>query len=57
MLTGRAIARIMQGISSPAYPATTWGRNTMWGRYMDTDFEVLLKAANRELVWYVNNKL
>lgn len=57
MLTGRAIARIMQGISSPAYPATTWGRNTLWGRYMDTDFEVLLKAANRELVWYVNNKL
>ena len=57
MLTGRAIARIMQGISSPAYPAYNWARNTMWARYMDTDFEVLLKAANREMVWFLTNKM
>ena len=56
LLTGRAIARIMQGISSPAYPASTWARNTMWERYMDTDFEFLLKAANREMIWYLTNK-
>ncbi|KAJ8973797.1 hypothetical protein NQ317_002798 [Molorchus minor] len=25
--TGRAVARILQGIQSPNYPATIWGRN------------------------------
>ncbi|QDZ17731.1 ATP-dependent DNA helicase [Chloropicon primus] len=56
MLTGRAIARIMQALSSPAFPASTWRRSTMWGRYMGTDFEELVKAANRELVWYKTRK-
>jgi len=56
LLTGRAIARIMQGVSSPAYPAATWGRNTMWGQYIDADFEVLHKAANREMIWYLTNR-
>jgi ATP-dependent DNA helicase Q4 len=56
VLTGRAIARIMHGLSSTAYPPFHWRRNTMWARYADVDFDALLKAANREMVWYLTNK-
>ncbi|KAI6686665.1 hypothetical protein NL676_032578 [Syzygium grande] len=32
--TPRAVARILHGISSPAYPSMSWGRTHFWGRYM-----------------------
>ena len=46
--TGRAIARILYGISSPKYPAHLWGtgRNAYyWRRYLDVDFSCILKTA------------
>jgi len=50
-LTGRAIARIFQGIDSPRYPATTWGRvRKFWRSHMDVDFHMLRKIATREIL-------
>ncbi|KAF6167061.1 hypothetical protein GIB67_041316 [Kingdonia uniflora] len=40
----RAVARIMQGISSPAYPSA------VWGRYSKIDFPVVIEAATAELM-------
>ncbi|KAG6759107.1 hypothetical protein POTOM_035574 [Populus tomentosa] len=43
--TPRAIARIMHGIASPAYPSTTWSKTHFWGRYTQIDFQVVMEAA------------
>lgn len=46
----RAIARIMHGLSSPAYPATIWSKNHFWGRYSKIDFNIVKEAAASELM-------
>ncbi|KAK2966577.1 hypothetical protein RJ640_030786 [Escallonia rubra] len=51
--TPRAIARIMHGIASPAYPSATWSKTHFWGRYMQTDFKVIMEAAKAELLNFV----
>ncbi|VAH33540.1 unnamed protein product [Triticum turgidum subsp. durum] len=51
--TPRAVARIMHGISSPAFPAATWAKNHFWERYMEVDFPVVIEAAKAELVKFV----
>ncbi|XP_065873230.1 ATP-dependent DNA helicase Q-like 5 [Euphorbia lathyris] len=48
--TPRAIARIMHGIPSPAYPSSTWSKTHFWGRYTQTDFQVVMEAAKAELM-------
>lgn len=48
--TGRAIARIFQGIQSPNYPAVIWGRCKFWRSYLDTDFHAIVKIATREII-------
>lgn len=48
--TGRAVARIFQGIQSPNYPAVIWGRCKFWRSYLDMDFNTLVKIASREIV-------
>ncbi|TVU15483.1 hypothetical protein EJB05_39006, partial [Eragrostis curvula] len=48
--TPRAVARIMHGISSPAFPSATWSKNHFWGRYMEVDFPLVMEAAKAELV-------
>ncbi|XP_056634994.1 ATP-dependent DNA helicase Q4 [Diorhabda sublineata] len=48
--TGRAIARIFQGIQSPNYPAVIWGRCKFWRSHLDKDFHVIAKIAAREIV-------
>ncbi|CAL1359848.1 unnamed protein product [Linum trigynum] len=48
--TPRAVARIMHGIASPAYPSSTWAGAHFWGRYTGTDFEVVMEAAKAELI-------
>lgn len=50
--TGRAIARIFQGIQSPNYPAVMWGRCKFWRSYLDTDFHAIVKVATREIIAY-----
>ncbi|XP_057652409.1 ATP-dependent DNA helicase Q4 [Diorhabda carinulata] len=48
--TGRAIARIFQGIQSPNYPAVIWGRCKFWRSHLDKDFHVIAKISAREIV-------
>ena len=49
--TGRAVARILQGISSPCYPAEVWGRKVFnWRKYLDIEFNTLCKIATEEIV-------
>ncbi|KAJ9169372.1 hypothetical protein P3X46_017575 [Hevea brasiliensis] len=51
--TPRAVARIMHGIPSPAYPSTTWSKTHFWGRYTQIDFQVVMEAAKTELMNFV----
>lgn len=45
--TPLAIAKIFQGISSPNYPAETWGMNKkLWRTHLDIDFKRLRKVIN-----------
>lgn len=44
-VTGRAIARIFHGISSPKFPAILWGSNPYWRRYINMDFHLIRKLA------------
>ena len=48
-LTGRATARIMHGVASPAFPADQWSKCGFWGRYADVDFGAVQKTAARVL--------
>ena len=48
-LTGRVIARILHGISSPNYPAYMWGSTMYWRRHMEVDFHLIRKLAEKEL--------
>ncbi|KAL4587013.1 hypothetical protein LXL04_011662 [Taraxacum kok-saghyz] len=48
--TPRAIARIMHGIPSPTFPSSTWSKTHFWGRYIETNFDVLMEAAKAELM-------
>ncbi len=49
--SGRAIARIFQGIPSPCFPAEIWGRqHRFWRRYLDVDFNLLCKICTRKLL-------
>ncbi|GKB23445.1 hypothetical protein Tco_0862846 [Tanacetum coccineum] len=48
--TPRAIARIMHGLASPAFPSSTWSKTHFWGRYIQTNFDVIMEAAQAELI-------
>ncbi|KAI4373796.1 hypothetical protein MLD38_011876 [Melastoma candidum] len=52
-LTPRAVARIMHGIASPAYPSSTWAKTHFWGRYSHVDFHMVIEAAKAELMNFV----
>ncbi|TKY59867.1 ATP-dependent DNA helicase Q 5 [Spatholobus suberectus] len=55
--TPRAIARIMHGIASPAYPSTAWNKTHFWGRYTNIDFKVVMEAAKAELKYFVGKDM
>lgn len=48
--TGRALARIFHGVSSPNYPAVIWGRCKYWRAHMKTDFNRIVPLANAEIL-------
>ena len=49
--SGRSLARIFQGISSPAFPAMVWGRQSnFWRKYLHLDFPALCQVATKYLV-------
>lgn len=48
--TGRAVARIFQGISSPNFPAIVWGRTRYWRSHIHEDFNGLVKIATQQIM-------
>lgn len=48
--TGRALARIFHGVSSPVYPAVIWGRCKYWRAHIKTDFNHIVKLSNMEIL-------
>jgi len=47
-MTPRAIARIMHGLQSPAFPADQWRKTPGWGRYTKVDFLAVVRAPAAE---------
>jgi len=48
--TGRAAARVFQGINSPCYPAWVYGRDRrFWRQHLDVDFNELRKFAVQQI--------
>ena len=49
--TGRAVARIFQGIPSPNFPAIVWGpQRGFWRKYLHMDFHTLSHLATSKLL-------
>ncbi|KAL0112993.1 hypothetical protein PUN28_012317 [Cardiocondyla obscurior] len=48
--TGRAVARIFQGIQSPNYPALIWSKCRFWRVYIESDFNTICKIATKEIL-------
>ncbi len=48
--TGRNIARIFHGVTSPVYPAQIWSRCKFWRGHVKTDFNLIVKVANSTIV-------
>ncbi|KAL7648693.1 UNVERIFIED_CONTAM: hypothetical protein RMT77_000600 [Armadillidium vulgare] len=49
--TGRGVARIFHGISSPNFPSKVWGRvRKFWRLHLETDFNLLLTIASKEIL-------
>lgn len=48
--SGRNIARIFHGITSPNFPAVIWGRCKYWRAHSNVDFNRILKLANALIV-------
>ena len=49
--TGRAVARIFQGIASPKFPALVWGvQRAFWRKYLHIDFNTLCRLATTKLL-------
>lgn len=48
--SGRSLARLFYGISSPCYPAVIWGRCKYWRAHMRVNFSRLVRLANSELL-------
>lgn len=48
--SGRSLARLFHGISSPCYSAVIWGRCKYWRAHTKVSFNRLVKLANTEIV-------
>ncbi|DBA84790.1 TPA: hypothetical protein ACH3X1_016785 [Trebouxia sp. C0004] len=48
-LTGRAVARILHGVASPAFPTAQWTKCGFWQQYTNVDFAQIAAAAQHEL--------
>ncbi len=48
-LSGLAVARLMAGLGSAAFPSDQWRKVTEWGRLQAVDFPLLVAAADAEL--------
>ena len=48
-LTARALARVLHGLTSPAFPADVWNKSGLWGRHAAVDFAAVHAACRRVL--------
>ncbi|KAK9877973.1 hypothetical protein WA026_020188 [Henosepilachna vigintioctopunctata] len=48
--TGRSVAKIFHGISSPNIPAYVWGRTGFWRKYLKIHFNIISKIATQEII-------
>jgi ATP-dependent DNA helicase Q4 len=48
--SGRALARIFHGISSPCNPAVIWGRCKYWRAHTKANFNRMVALGNAEIV-------
>jgi len=48
--SGRSLARLFHGISSPCYPAVIWGRCKYWRAHTKVNFNRVVSLANVEIV-------
>lgn len=46
-LRNRAIARILQGVASPAYPAAQWSKCGFWQQYANLDFDCIIDEVEQ----------
>ena len=49
-MSARAVARVLHGLGSPAFPAQEWRRNALWERHAEVDFAVVKRIAEEELL-------
>ena len=55
-LTGRAIARILHGVASPAFPTKQWTKCGFWQQYTNVDFAQIAAIAQHEVDIVQHNK-
>lgn len=48
--SGRSLARLFHGITSPCYPAVIWGRCKFWRAHTRVNFNRILSLGNLEIV-------
>lgn len=48
-LSSRAIARILQGVASPAFPTAQWSKCGFWQQYANLDFYTIVSAVEQIL--------
>lgn len=49
-ITGRQLARILHGISSPMFETSEWENNQFWKRHVNVEFNALIQIATEEIV-------
>ena len=49
-MSARAVARVLHGLGSPAYPAPEWRKNHLWERHGNVDFPLIVSMASEELL-------
>ncbi|ORX93962.1 P-loop containing nucleoside triphosphate hydrolase protein [Basidiobolus meristosporus CBS 931.73] len=48
--SARAVTRIFHGIPSPQYTTTQWCRSACWGKFVDFNFDTLMRLAQKVLL-------
>lgn len=48
--SGRSLARLFHGITSPCYPAVIWGRCKFWRAHIKVNFNRIVALGNMEIV-------
>ncbi|KAI8915057.1 hypothetical protein BC831DRAFT_533071 [Entophlyctis helioformis] len=52
VMSGRAVARIFHGLSSPKFPARDWSKSKYWNMYPHFNFKDLSRLADKAILDY-----